>query len=92
MARPFALNSPVLFIASSRKSGVGACNSISREEMGGCVWTFRGGWSPVCHLAQSLGIKSYDECIPVIAGESLSGHRPERRRVSRFRVRYRYEI
>jgi len=25
----------------------------------------------LCHLARSLGIKSYSECIPVMAGESL---------------------
>ena len=29
------------------------------------------------HLAQSSGIKSNGECIPVIAGESPQGHRPE---------------
>jgi hypothetical protein len=29
------------------------------------------------HLAQSPGIKSYGECIPVMAGEFLQGHHPE---------------
>jgi len=31
----------------------------------------------LCHLAQSPGIKSWGECIPVMEGESLQGHRPE---------------
>ena len=30
----------------------------------------------LCYLAQSTGIKSYGECISIMAGEPLQGHRP----------------
>ena len=77
MARPFRIEFPRCSLSRHlERVRAGLSNQTSCEEMGGCVWTFRGARS----RSMSPGAVSWNQVgrqmYSVMVGNSPLGHRP----------------
>jgi hypothetical protein len=78
MARPLRIGFPgALYRVISKELGLGLVIQYLSRKWGHEYELIEAPDLALCHLARSLGIKSYGECIFVMVGESLQGHRLE---------------
>ena len=78
MARPLRIGFPgALYLVISKELGLGLAIQYLARKWGHEYGLFEVPCLTVCGLVQPHGIKSSGECIPVMAVESLQGHRPE---------------